>query len=61
MELLAGQSALAYYTAIKERSNALRRSLVQDMGLIGLVENGDSLAAEHLGVYNETVLHIKYF
>ena len=40
---------------MKERSDSLRAILLQDMELMGLVGNGDSLTSEHLGVYIEIV------
>ena len=40
---------------MKEASDALRATLLQDMELMGLVGNGDSLTSEHLGVYIEIV------
>ena len=42
-------------SGMKERSDVLRTSLLQDMELMGLVGNGDSLTSEHLGVYIELV------
>ena len=42
-------------TTMKGRNDALRASLLQDMGLMGLVGNGDSLTSEHLGMYVEIV------
>ena len=40
---------------MKERSDSLRSVLLQDMELMGLVGNGDSLTSEYLGVYIELV------
>ena len=42
-------------TTTKERSDALRASLLQDMELMGLVGNGDALTSVHLGVYMQLV------
>ena len=42
-------------TTMKDRNDALRASLLQDMELMGLVGNGDSLTSEHLGMYVEIV------